>query len=151
MVTAASGVKGSLPTERSTTASRVRRVRGCHIIGGGEEGDKSRVRTKEEADHSLPYMIAEALLDGQMMPEQYEPERIQRDDVADRGHDRLEQGRDPATRPSQAPGRLPRLGSRADTVRAGRGRAWFASQGAGDRARRPSQLLLRRPADRPAL
>jgi 2-methylcitrate dehydratase len=52
-----------------------------HIIGGGEEGDKSRVRTKEEADHSLPYMIAVALLDGQVMPEQYEPERIRRDDV----------------------------------------------------------------------
>src|SRR5579859_4643678 len=35
-----------------------------HIIGGGEEGDKQRVRTKEEADHSLPYMVAVALLDG---------------------------------------------------------------------------------------
>jgi 2-methylcitrate dehydratase len=52
-----------------------------HIIGGGEEGDKTLVRSKEEADHSLPYMIAVALLDGQMMPEQYRPERIQRDDV----------------------------------------------------------------------
>src|SRR5579883_2976776 len=30
-----------------------------HIIGGGEEGDKQQVSTKEEADHSLPYMIAE--------------------------------------------------------------------------------------------
>jgi 2-methylcitrate dehydratase len=29
-----------------------------HIIGGGEEGDKQQVRTKEEADHSLPYMVA---------------------------------------------------------------------------------------------
>ncbi len=29
-----------------------------HIIGGGEEGDKTLVRTKEEADHSLPYMVA---------------------------------------------------------------------------------------------
>ncbi|MDQ7858790.1 MAG: MmgE/PrpD family protein [Armatimonadota bacterium] len=52
-----------------------------HIIGGGEEGDKTVVRTKEEADHSLPYMVAAALLDGQVMPEQYRPERIQRDDV----------------------------------------------------------------------
>ncbi|MDR7550607.1 MAG: MmgE/PrpD family protein [Armatimonadota bacterium] len=52
-----------------------------HIIGGGEEGDKTVVRTKEEADHSLPYMVAVALLDGQVMPEQYRPERIQRDDV----------------------------------------------------------------------
>lgn len=50
-------------------------------IGGGEEGSKSVVRTKEEADHSLPYMVAAALLDGEVMPEQYQPERILRDDV----------------------------------------------------------------------
>lgn len=52
-----------------------------HIIGGGEEGDKTIVRTKEDADHSLPYMVAVALLDGQVMPEQYRPERIHREDV----------------------------------------------------------------------
>lgn len=52
-----------------------------HIIGGGEEGNKHVVRTKEEADHSLPYMVAVAILDGQVMPEQYRPERIQRPDV----------------------------------------------------------------------
>ncbi len=52
-----------------------------HIIGGGEEGDKNIARTKEEADHSLPYMTAVALLDGQVMPEQYRPERIARQDV----------------------------------------------------------------------
>ncbi len=52
-----------------------------HIIGGGEEGDKTLVRTKEEADHSLPYMLAVALLDGQVMPAQYRPERIQQEDV----------------------------------------------------------------------
>ncbi len=52
-----------------------------HIIGGGEEGDKRLVRTKEEADHSLPYMIAVALLDGEVMPRQYEAERIVRGDV----------------------------------------------------------------------
>lgn len=52
-----------------------------HIIGGGEEGDKTIVRTKEEADHSLHYMIAVALLDDQVLPEQYEPERIRREDV----------------------------------------------------------------------
>ncbi|MGH7572947.1 MAG: MmgE/PrpD family protein, partial [Gemmatimonadota bacterium] len=51
-----------------------------HIIGGGEEGDKTVVRTKEEADHSLHYMVAVALLDGQVLPAQYEPERIVRDD-----------------------------------------------------------------------
>jgi 2-methylcitrate dehydratase len=52
-----------------------------HIIGGGEEGDKQRVRTKEEADHSLPYMVAVALLDGEVSPAQYTPERIVREDV----------------------------------------------------------------------
>jgi len=54
-----------------------------YIIGGGEEGDKKIVRRKEEADHSLPYLSAVALLDGAVMPEQYRPERIQRKDVQD--------------------------------------------------------------------
>jgi 2-methylcitrate dehydratase len=52
-----------------------------HIIGGGEEGDKQQVRSKEEADHSLPYMVAVALLDGAVSPAQYVPERIVREDV----------------------------------------------------------------------
>ena len=52
-----------------------------HIIGGGEEGDKTHIRTKEEADHSLPYMMAAAILDGQVMPAQYAPARIGRDDI----------------------------------------------------------------------
>lgn len=51
------------------------------IIGGGEEGDKRTVWTKEEADHSLPYMVAVALLDGEVQPEQYEPQRIAAADV----------------------------------------------------------------------
>ncbi len=51
------------------------------IIGGGEEGDKRRVRTKEESDHSLPYLLAVALLDGQVLPAQYLPERIVAEDV----------------------------------------------------------------------
>ena len=52
-----------------------------HIIGGGEEGDKTIVRTKEEADHSLQYMVSAALLDGQVMPEQYSEDRIKADDI----------------------------------------------------------------------
>lgn len=52
-----------------------------HIIGGGEEGNKKMVRVKEEADHSLPYLAAVALLDGSVMPEQHRPDRIQRQDV----------------------------------------------------------------------
>lgn len=54
-----------------------------NIIGGGEEGDKTTVRSKEEADHSLQYMLAVALLDGQVMPEQYQPDRIVGQDVQD--------------------------------------------------------------------
>ncbi|MCO6497282.1 MAG: MmgE/PrpD family protein [Chitinophagaceae bacterium] len=52
-----------------------------NIIGGGEEGGKKNIRTKEEADHSLPYLIAVMLLDGNVMPQQYLPERIVKDDV----------------------------------------------------------------------
>jgi 2-methylcitrate dehydratase len=51
------------------------------IIGGGEEGDKSIVCTKEDADHSLPYLIAVAILDNQVLPSQFTPERIRADDV----------------------------------------------------------------------
>jgi len=51
------------------------------IIGGGEEGDKTIVESKESADHSLPYLIAVAILDGEVMPEQYLLERIRRSDV----------------------------------------------------------------------
>lgn len=53
------------------------------IIGGGEEGDKMIVLTKEQADHSLPYMIAVALNDGDLLPAQYAPERIAAHDVQD--------------------------------------------------------------------
>ena len=52
-----------------------------NIIGGGEEGEKIHVKTKEEADHSLPYIVAVAILDGQVMPPQYFPNRIMKDDV----------------------------------------------------------------------
>lgn len=52
-----------------------------NIIGGGEEGDKRHIQTKEEADHSLPYMVAVALLDGEVTPKQYTPKRIERHDV----------------------------------------------------------------------
>lgn len=52
-----------------------------NIIGGGEEGEKITVHTKEEADHSLPYIAAVAILDDQVMPEQYLAERIERQDV----------------------------------------------------------------------
>ncbi len=70
-------------------AAAVRRVRlrtfdvAWSIIGGGEEGDKRTVRTKEEADHSLPWMLAVVLLDGELTPAQYHHERILAEDVQD--------------------------------------------------------------------
>lgn len=51
------------------------------IIGGGEEGDKTLVFSKEDADHSLPYLIAVAFLDRAVLPAQFTPDRIQRADV----------------------------------------------------------------------
>jgi 2-methylcitrate dehydratase len=76
-----------LRAEHGLTAADVERVEldtfqvAFDIIGGGEEGDKHQVRSKEEADHSLPYLLAVALLDGQVLPEQYLPERIVADDA----------------------------------------------------------------------
>jgi 2-methylcitrate dehydratase len=76
-------------SQASFAIDRVREVRlrtfrvAYQIIGGGEEGDKRTVRSKEEADHSLPYMLAVALLDGEVQPEQYAPERIAARDVQD--------------------------------------------------------------------
>ncbi len=63
-------------------AVRLRTFAVAHqIIGGGAEGDKHVVRTKEQADHSLPYMLAVALIDGKVQPEQYARERIVAPDV----------------------------------------------------------------------
>jgi 2-methylcitrate dehydratase len=49
--------------------------------GGGLYGVDRVIRTKEQADHSLPYLLAVAILDGDVMPAQFEPERIIRSDV----------------------------------------------------------------------
>lgn len=51
------------------------------IVGGGEDGDKTLVFTKEDADHSLPYLIAVALIDRTVLPTQFAPRRVQRADV----------------------------------------------------------------------
>lgn len=54
---------------------------GAALIIGGGEGDRYEVQTKAQADHSLPYMLAAALIDRQMTDTAYEPERIRKDDV----------------------------------------------------------------------
>jgi 2-methylcitrate dehydratase len=51
------------------------------FAGGGHYGVDKVIRTKEQADHSLPYLMAVALLDHDVMPVQFEPDRIMRADV----------------------------------------------------------------------
>jgi 2-methylcitrate dehydratase len=52
-----------------------------NAIGGGEAGDKTLVESKEQADHSINYLVAVALLDGDVYPAQFKPERIMARDV----------------------------------------------------------------------
>ena len=55
-----------------------------NVIGGGDEGDKiSGITTKEQADHSLPYILAVAVLDDTVTPEQYRSDRIRQSDLQD--------------------------------------------------------------------
>lgn len=78
-----------LQQEHGFSATEIQRIHiaifgvAYHIIGGGDDGMKTIVQTKEQADHSLPYMVAVALLDGNVLPAQYLPERIQLTDVQD--------------------------------------------------------------------
>ncbi len=51
------------------------------FAGGGLYGVDRVIQTKEQADHSLPYLLAVALLDGDVMPAQFQPDRIARADV----------------------------------------------------------------------
>ena len=53
------------------------------FAGGGLYGVDRFIRTKEQADHSLPYLLAVALLDGDVMPAQFKPDRINSSDVQD--------------------------------------------------------------------
>ncbi|MFQ3295410.1 MAG: 2-methylcitrate dehydratase, partial [Natrialbaceae archaeon] len=54
---------------------------GAKLIIGGGEGSRYEVTTKAQADHSLPYMLAAALIDREMLNDQYDPDRIQSEDV----------------------------------------------------------------------
>ncbi|MFB6198652.1 MAG: MmgE/PrpD family protein, partial [Halobacteriaceae archaeon] len=45
------------------------------------EGDRHQVETKAQADHSLPYMLAAALIDRELTNEAYDPDRIRQSDV----------------------------------------------------------------------
>ena len=52
-----------------------------HIVGGGQYGKRTVVYSKEQADHSMAYIIAVALIDGDVQPSQLTPERINSSDV----------------------------------------------------------------------
>src|SRR5271163_2488209 len=51
------------------------------FAGGGLYGVDRVIQTKEQADHSLPYLLAVALLDRDVMPAQFNPDRVIRPDV----------------------------------------------------------------------
>jgi 2-methylcitrate dehydratase len=89
---AQSAIEGmlELKSEHELRASDVRSIsveifkQADNIVGSGKEaGDKHDVSTKEQADHSLPYLLAVALLDGEVGPVQFERGRITSADVQD--------------------------------------------------------------------
>jgi len=51
------------------------------FAGGGLYGTDRVIQTKEQADHSLPYLLAVSLLDGDVQPAQFKPDRIIKADV----------------------------------------------------------------------
>ena len=63
------------------TAIHLDTFAGAKLIIGGGEGSRYEVTTKAQADHSLPYMLAVALIDREMTNAAYDPARIRRDDV----------------------------------------------------------------------
>jgi len=51
------------------------------FAGGGLYGTDKVIRTKEEADHNLAYLLSAALIDGDVTPAQFDPARIAKPDV----------------------------------------------------------------------
>jgi 2-methylcitrate dehydratase len=68
------------PTKVVSIEAEVTRIT-YDFAGGGLYGVDKVVQTKEQADHNLPYLLAVAMLDGDVMPAQFEPDRIVRADV----------------------------------------------------------------------
>lgn len=65
---------------RGVVAGEVERVRVATFAGAVRSAASApehwRPRTRESADHSLPFVVAAALADGQLGPSQFTPERI---------------------------------------------------------------------------
>jgi 2-methylcitrate dehydratase len=72
--------KGFNPGQVASIAAEVTQMT-YDFAGGGLYGVDKEVRIKEQADHNLSYLLAVALLDGNVMPAQFTPERINRSDV----------------------------------------------------------------------
>jgi 2-methylcitrate dehydratase len=71
---------GFNPSQVASIAAEVTQMT-YDFAGGGLYGVDKEVRIKEQADHNLSYLLAVALLDGNVMPAQFTPERINRSDV----------------------------------------------------------------------
>jgi 2-methylcitrate dehydratase len=71
---------GFNPSQVASIAAEVPQMT-YDFSGGGLYGVDKEVRIKEQADHNLGYLLAVALLDGNVMPAQFTPERINRSDV----------------------------------------------------------------------
>lgn len=71
----------------------------CKAVGGarGDAADKWNPQTRETADHSLPFLAAVALVDGEVTLDSYRPERL-RDPALRSLMQRIEIQEDPAIR-----------------------------------------------------
>jgi 2-methylcitrate dehydratase len=78
-----------LKRDNGLTAEDVKSVRcdifqsGYDIAGGGAFGPKDNPQTKEQADYNLKYLIAAAILDNKVGPEQLDAARVQAADAHD--------------------------------------------------------------------
>lgn len=70
--------QGVRPADIDRVVIRTFRV-AVEIIGG--EPEKWAPTTRETADHSMPYLVAAALLDGQITPRQFAPDRLAAADI----------------------------------------------------------------------
>ena len=81
-VEAAIEVGRQIPDSGAITSVTLDVAKGAYdVLGGGSYGPKADCHIKEQADHNLKYLVAAALIDRQMLPEQFAPERIERTDV----------------------------------------------------------------------
>jgi 2-methylcitrate dehydratase len=73
--------KGHGLSGRDVESIEVKTFREAYTIIGGGEGDAYGADGKDQADHSFPYVLAVAALDGEVWPEQYAPQRVRAPDV----------------------------------------------------------------------